>query len=70
MNEVEQGSIPASVNVPLSVLSEALQMTPDQFRNTYGFEMPEKNKEVIFYCRSGKRSTTASELAADKGWNK
>lgn len=70
MDEVQQGSIPSAVNVPLSVLSKALEQTPDAFRNIYGFEKPEKNQEVVFYCRSGKRSTTASELAMEKGWNK
>jgi len=68
VDEVQQGSIPSAVNVPLSVLSKALEQTPDSFRNTYGFEKPEKSQEVVFYCRSGVRSTTASELAMDKGW--
>ncbi|KAF8315159.1 Rhodanese-like protein [Clavulina sp. PMI_390] len=68
VHEVEQGSIPSAVNVPLSVLPQALDMHPDTFRNTYGFEMPSKSQEVVFYCRSGKRSTTASELATSKGW--
>jgi len=66
--EVEQGSIPSAVNLPLSVLPQALEQSPDSFRNTYGFERPEKDREIIFYCRSGKRSTTASEHAQRLGW--
>ena len=32
-------------------LSKALEQSPDSFRNTYGFEKPEKHREIVFYCR-------------------
>ncbi|KAF8338298.1 putative endoplasmic reticulum protein [Cantharellus anzutake] len=61
VNEVQQGSIPSAVNLPLSVLPQAMEQHPDAFRNQHGFQRPEKGQEVILYCRSGARSTTAAE---------
>ena len=68
--EVVQGAIPSAVNLPLSVLPNALQMPPAEFKEKFGFEKPRKNQEVTFYCRSGKRSTTASETAQQQGYQK
>jgi len=67
-DEVAAGAIPSSVSLPLSALPGAFHLPPDKFRNTYGFEKPTKNQELIFYCRSGKRSTTASEHAKEYGY--
>ncbi|KAH9921948.1 endoplasmic reticulum protein [Epithele typhae] len=69
-DEVIQGSIPSSVNIPLTVFSNALQMDPEAFKQQFGFEKPRKDQEVTFYCRSGKRSTTASDLAMKAGYAK
>ncbi|KDQ19851.1 hypothetical protein BOTBODRAFT_101619 [Botryobasidium botryosum FD-172 SS1] len=68
-DEVAAGAIPSSVSLPLSALPGAFHLPPDKFRNTYGFEKPTKNQELIFYCRSGKRSTTASEYAKEYGYS-
>ncbi|KAJ7169649.1 endoplasmic reticulum protein [Mycena filopes] len=67
-DEVIQGMIPSAVNLPLSVLSNSLNLLPDAFKATYGFEKPKKSQEVIFYCRSGKRSTSASDVAKRNGY--
>lgn len=69
-DEVLQGSIPSSVNLPLSVLSGALQYSPAQFKETFGFEKPRKDQEVTFYCRSGVRSTSAADVAKRNGYTK
>jgi rhodanese-related sulfurtransferase len=69
-DEAIQGSIPSSVNLPLSVLSNALHLDPNVFKATYGFEKPRKNQEIIFYCRTGKRSATASDVAKRNGYTK
>ncbi|KAI9057183.1 Rhodanese-like protein [Trametes sanguinea] len=67
-DEVVQGSIPSAVNLPLSVLSSALQLPPAQFKEKFGFEKPRPNQEVTFYCRSGKRSSTAADVAKRNGY--
>ncbi|KAF9507431.1 hypothetical protein BS47DRAFT_1488836 [Hydnum rufescens UP504] len=59
---------PSLTRALIDVREVALEQSPDSFRNTYGFERPEKDQEIIFYCRSGKRSTTASEHAQRLGW--
>jgi len=67
-DEVRLGAIPSAVNLPLSVLSGALHLSPDAFKAQYGFDKPKKDQEVVFYCRSGKRSTTACDVAKRNGF--
>ncbi|KAJ7655053.1 Rhodanese-like domain-containing protein [Mycena polygramma] len=67
-DEVIQGMIPSAVNLPLSVLSNSLHLQPDAFKALHGFEKPKKSQELIFYCRSGKRSTSASDVAKRNGY--
>ncbi|KAJ7275273.1 Rhodanese-like domain-containing protein [Mycena haematopus] len=67
-DEVIQGMIPSAVNLPLSVLANSLQLQPDTFKAKHGFEKPKKSQEVTFYCRSGKRSTSASDVAKRNGY--
>ncbi|KAI0082230.1 Rhodanese-like protein [Panus rudis PR-1116 ss-1] len=67
-DEVLQGAIPSSVNIPLSVLGNALYMHHDEFKKKFGFEKPRLDQEVIFYCRSGVRSTTACDVAKRNGY--
>ncbi|KAJ6519592.1 Rhodanese-like domain-containing protein [Mycena sanguinolenta] len=67
-DEVIQGMIPSAVNLPLSVLANSLQLQPETFQAKHGFEKPKKSQEVTFYCRSGKRSTSASDVAKRNGY--
>ena len=65
-----QGSIPSAVNLPLSVLPNALHLPAAEFKEKFGFEKPRPDQEVTFYCRSGVRSTTASDVAKRNGYTK
>ncbi|KAL0950888.1 hypothetical protein HGRIS_007647 [Hohenbuehelia grisea] len=67
-DEVIQGSIPSSVNLPLSVLGNALHTQPAVFKERYGFEKPKLSQEIVFYCRSGKRSASACDVAKRNGY--
>jgi rhodanese-related sulfurtransferase len=69
-DEVLQGSIPSSVNMPLSVLSSDLHLTLQAFKGKYGFDKPQKAQEIVFYCRSGKRSASAADVAKRNGYTK
>lgn len=69
-DEVVQGSIPSAVNLPLSVLPNALHLPPEEFKEKFGFEKPRQDQELTFYCRSGKRSTTAADVAKRNGYTK
>ncbi|KAJ3571340.1 hypothetical protein NP233_g3819 [Leucocoprinus birnbaumii] len=67
-NEVMQGMIPSAVNIPLTVLADSLHMSPESFFTKHGFNKPKTHQRVIFYCRSGMRSTSASDVAKRNGY--
>ncbi|KAF9456154.1 endoplasmic reticulum protein [Collybia nuda] len=67
-DEVIQGMIPSAVNLPLSVLGNSLHLHHVAFKEKHGFEKPTKDQELIFYCRSGKRSASASDIAKRNGY--
>ncbi|KAI3627085.1 hypothetical protein CBS14141_001086 [Malassezia furfur] len=72
-NEVAQGCIPASVNVPLSEFSEAFDVNSDsvsssEFQRRFSFPRPTYDHKIVFYCRSGKRSDEALQIARQRGW--
>ena len=69
-NEVMQGSIPSSVNLPLSVLANSLNLNAQAFRAKHGFDKPGYAQEIVFYCRSGKRSASACDIARRNGYEK
>ncbi len=69
-DEVLQGAIPSAVNLPLSKLSGAFGLRDAEFNRVYGFPKPKPEQELIFYCRSGKRSTSACDIAKRNGYTK
>lgn len=69
-DEVIQGSIPSSVNIPLSALGNDLHLSAETFKSKYGFEKPRTHQELVFYCRSGRRSASASDIAKRNGYQK
>jgi len=62
--------IPSAVNLPLSVLSTALHLPGEEFKAKFGFNKPAKHQEITFYCRSGKRSSSAADVAKRNGYRK
>ncbi|KAG0238049.1 hypothetical protein BGW42_007603 [Actinomortierella wolfii] len=67
--EVAQGVIPTSHHIPVGNLQEALTLEPKEFEARFGFKKFDKDDEVIFYCRSGRRSGIAFETAKSLGYN-
>ncbi|XP_023668849.1 thiosulfate sulfurtransferase/rhodanese-like domain-containing protein 3 [Paramormyrops kingsleyae] len=65
----EYGSIPGSINVPLGQVNQALQLTPDDFREKYGSDMPRPNNQVVFSCLAGIRSKKALDTAVSLGYS-
>ena len=45
-------------------------MNPVAFKEKFGFEKPKADQEIVFYCRSGKRSASASDIAQKNGFTK
>ncbi|KAF4637288.1 hypothetical protein G7Y89_g798 [Cudoniella acicularis] len=64
------GKIPGSINIPVTSQPDSFFITEEEFEDRFGFERPEKNKELVFYCKAGVRSRAAAELAKMAGWTK
>ncbi|KAJ3093326.1 hypothetical protein HDU96_002379, partial [Phlyctochytrium bullatum] len=69
VHEVMDGRIPTAMCLPVDLVEEAFKMDPKSFERKYGFPKPGKTDHVIFYCRSGKRSTRAAEAAKQAGFS-
>ncbi|KAI0252600.1 Rhodanese-like domain-containing protein [Lactifluus subvellereus] len=69
-DEEMQGMIPSVVDLPLSSLSAALHMDGEKFKEKTSFQKPAFDQEIVFYCRSGMRSLTASDVARRNGYKK
>ncbi|XP_013154142.2 thiosulfate sulfurtransferase/rhodanese-like domain-containing protein 3 [Falco biarmicus] len=64
------GKIPASINIPLGELVEALQMDPAEFKEQYNQKMPTKTDLVVFSCLAGTRSKQALGFATSLGFSR
>jgi rhodanese-related sulfurtransferase len=62
------GTIPGSLNIPVTSQPDAFFVTAEEFEDRFGFERPGKEQEVVFYCKAGVRSRAAAELARQAGW--
>ncbi|KAG0368176.1 Rhodanese-like domain-containing protein [Gamsiella multidivaricata] len=70
-NETALGIIPTAKLIPLGSLNKALVSLSDlEFENEYGFKRFDKDDEVIFYCRSGRRSRLAFGQAKELGYTR
>ena len=68
--EYDDGHIPGAINLPFKSSPGALDLSEDDFLDNFGFDKPDKNKELVFYCLGGVRSTAAEELANTFGYKK
>ncbi|XP_073991349.1 thiosulfate sulfurtransferase/rhodanese-like domain-containing protein 3 isoform X2 [Rhodnius prolixus] len=66
----ETGVLPDGINVPLGEICAALSKAPHDFETKYGRKMPEKGDDIVFSCRSGKRSAQACSKAVELGFNR
>jgi len=62
------GTIPGSINIPVTSQPEAFFITAEEFEDRFGFERPRKEQELVFYCKAGIRSRAAAALASQAGW--
>ncbi|KAH7314043.1 Rhodanese-like domain-containing protein [Rhexocercosporidium sp. MPI-PUGE-AT-0058] len=62
------GTIPGSLNIPITTKPDSFFITAEEFEDRFGFERPGKDQEVVFYCKSGVRSRAAAALARQAGW--
>ena len=64
------GTIPGSINIPITTQPDSFFITAEEFEDRFGFERPATDQEVVFYCKAGVRSRAAAELAKQGGWKK
>ena len=57
-DELDEGFIDDSVNIPLDRLADSAEKA-----------LPDKQKTLLVYCRSGKRSMEAAQILEDMGYN-
>ncbi|XP_044846790.1 uncharacterized protein LOC123351468 isoform X2 [Mauremys mutica] len=69
--EVANGRIANSVNIPVAEVEEALKMDPETFKMKYGIDKPRMDDEnLIFYCQRGRRAAEATKIAIALGYTK
>lgn len=68
--EFQDGHIPSAINIPFKSSPGALDLSPEDFQENFGFDKPAKDKELIFYCLGGVRSSAAEDLANTFGYPK
>ena len=56
--EFQQHHIPGAINIPLQELERRLS------------ELPNSDEEIVLYCRSGNRSSTARQILQRQGFEK
>ena len=68
--ELVIGTIQAKnfLHIPLPEIDAAFQMDPNVFRATYGHKMPEKDDEIVIYCKAGVRANTAVQIMKNYGF--
>jgi len=65
-NEFNAGYIPGSVNIPRGVLE--FKISNEAFWEEAMLYMPEKDEEIIVYCKKGKRSILAAQTLEQLGF--
>lgn len=68
--EYAAGYIPTAINIPIKSQPDAMMLPGHEFEDRFGFEKPSADKEVVFYCKSGVRSSAAAQLAQQLGYQK
>ncbi|ENN74259.1 rhodanese domain-containing protein CG4456 [Dendroctonus ponderosae] len=71
MEELRNGQIAGSINIPLGAVPWALgpETSSDTFKRQYSAAKPEKECPIIFTCRSGVRSRKAQQEAIKLGYS-
>ena len=67
-HEYEANSIPTAINLPITSQPDALLLTEEEFQDRFGFAKPPLNKEMVFFCKAGVRSSAAAGIARQAGY--
>lgn len=67
-SEFDANTIPLALNIPVSSQPDALMLSEEDFVDRFGFQKPPKEKEIVFFCKAGVRSSAAAQLAKQAGY--
>lgn len=56
------------MNIPITSQPDALLLPPEEFTDRFGFAKPPLDKEVVFFCKAGVRSSAAAQIAKQAGY--
>lgn len=62
------GTIEGAKILPMHEFWEAFHLAPEEFEEQYGFELPDKNTTLLFFCHHGPRSLMAAQVAHHLGY--
>ncbi|XP_043231261.1 rhodanese domain-containing protein CG4456-like [Amphibalanus amphitrite] len=65
----EKGKLPKAVNVPMTELKEAMELSPEEFQNKYGFVQPSQSDALIVHCNRGGRAARAATQLTESGFS-
>ncbi|KAH6899040.1 Rhodanese domain protein [Thelonectria olida] len=66
----ETGKIPGAINIPITTAVQSFHLKGEDFEDVYGFPLPSKDTELLFYCKAGVRAKGAAALAKNAGYEK
>jgi rhodanese-related sulfurtransferase len=67
-SEYQAGFIPGAINIPVKSQPDAMFLPEEEFEDRFGFSKPAMDKELVFYCKAGVRSSAAAQLAKQFGY--
>lgn len=67
-HEFAGNTIPTAINIPITSQPDALLLSDEEFQDHFGFAKPPLNKEVVFFCKAGVRSSAAAGIARQAGY--
>jgi rhodanese-related sulfurtransferase len=67
-HEFEKNTIPTAINLPITSHPDALLLSEEEFQDQFNFAKPPLNKEVVFFCKAGVRSSAAAGIARQAGY--
>lgn len=66
----QTGRIPHAINIPITSAPDSFHISDEEFEDRFGYPRPDKDAEVVFYCKAGVRSRGAAAIARDAGWTR
>ncbi|KAF2010331.1 Rhodanese-like protein [Aaosphaeria arxii CBS 175.79] len=67
-SEFDANSIPTALNIPIASQPDSLLLPAEEFEDRYGFAKPPLDKEIVFFCKAGVRSSAAAQIAKQGGY--